>query len=160
MMPHPPLVAFHIFYQNRKRQTIDDLITGSNKTTWIKSTGNKLGKLADTIPGRVSGSGTIGYMKKSQIPRGKNVTYENMVCNYKPLKAEKCCVRLTIGGDCLVYNDETASPAASLLETKIMVNSTISNAKKGAWFMGIDIKDFFSTNTIATRKKRVFEGTF
>eukprot|EP00957_Ditylum_brightwellii_P134326 10240846-Ditylum_brightwellii.AAC.1 len=65
-MPHSSLVAFYIFDQHGKRQTIDDLITGSSKTTWIKSTGYKLGQLADGMPGRVSGSGTIGFIKKSQ----------------------------------------------------------------------------------------------
>ena len=49
-----------------------------------------------------------------------------------------------IGGDKLPYNDETSSPAADLLETKILLNSTISDAHKGARFMGIDIKIFFN----------------
>eukprot|EP00957_Ditylum_brightwellii_P034597 2623165-Ditylum_brightwellii.AAC.3 len=42
-----------------------------------------------------------------------------------------------------MYDDETASPAANLLETKLLINSTISDAFRGARFMGIDIKDFF-----------------
>ena len=33
-----------------------------------------------------------------------------------------------IGGDKLPYDDETASPDADLLETKILLNSTISDA--------------------------------
>eukprot|EP00957_Ditylum_brightwellii_P129459 9875436-Ditylum_brightwellii.AAC.1 len=65
-----------------------------------------------------------------------------MACDYRPLKQEKYRVRLTIGGDELVYDDETASPAASILETKIIVNSTIPDASKSAHFMGIDIMDF------------------
>ena len=62
-----------------------------------------------------------------------------MVCNYRPLKEEQFRVRLTIGGDKLLYNDETTSPTADILETKILLNSTISDAHKGAQFMGIDI---------------------
>eukprot|EP00957_Ditylum_brightwellii_P091780 6988341-Ditylum_brightwellii.AAC.1 len=42
-----------------------------------------------------------------------------------------------------MYDNGTASSAALLLETKIIINSTISDANKGAGFMGIDIKDFF-----------------
>ena len=38
---------------------------------------------------------------------------------------------------------DAGSPAANLLETKILVNSTISDARKGAWFMSADLKDFF-----------------
>eukprot|EP00957_Ditylum_brightwellii_P191260 14562884-Ditylum_brightwellii.AAC.1 len=66
-----------------------------------------------------------------------------MVCDYRPLKQEKYRIRLTIGGDRLMYGDETASLTALLIETKIIINSTISNASKGACSMGIDIKDFF-----------------
>eukprot|EP00957_Ditylum_brightwellii_P171621 13066004-Ditylum_brightwellii.AAC.1 len=61
-MPHPSLVAFHIFDQQGKKQTIDDLSNGTNQATWRKSTGNELGCPADGIPGRVNGSGTIGFI--------------------------------------------------------------------------------------------------
>jgi hypothetical protein len=91
----------------------------------------------------VEGSDTIDFIFKSEVPKGKKVTYANFVCDYCPLKAEQFCVRLTIGGDKLDYHDETASPAASLLETKLIINSTISDADKGARFICIDIKDFF-----------------
>ena len=66
-----------------------------------------------------------------------------MVCNYRPLKEEKYRVRLTIGGDKLEYDKDTASPTANLLDTKILINSTISDANCGARFMSLDIKDFF-----------------
>eukprot|EP00957_Ditylum_brightwellii_P111430 8498903-Ditylum_brightwellii.AAC.1 len=52
-------------------------------------------------------------------------------------------MRLTIGGSKLIYDNETASPAANLLETKFPINSTIYDANKGVRLMGIDIKDFF-----------------
>ena len=66
-----------------------------------------------------------------------------MVCNYRPLKEEKYRVRLTIGGDKLDYNQETASPTADLIDTKILINSTISDAHEGTQFMSVDIKDCF-----------------
>ena len=71
-----------------------------------------------------------------------------MVCNYWPLKTETFCVRLTIGGDKLQYKNKTTSPTADLLETKILLNSTISEAHKGARFMGIDIKNHFLMTTL------------
>ena len=52
-------------------------------------------------------------------------------------------MRLTLGGDKLDYFGETASPAENLLETKILINSVISDAEMGAKFMSLDIKDFF-----------------
>ena len=48
-----------------------------------------------------------------------------------------------MGGEKLTANQDTALPAASLTETKNLVNSTISDAHKGAKFMASDLKDFF-----------------
>ena len=50
---------------------------------------------------------------------------------------------MTIGGDKLEYADDTASPAASLIETKLLLNSVISDAHKGARFLTMDLKDHF-----------------
>ena len=66
-----------------------------------------------------------------------------MVCDVRPLKTEKFRVRLTVGGNHLQYPDDTASPAATLLETKLLLNSTISQSTQGARSMTLDIKDFF-----------------
>ena len=66
-----------------------------------------------------------------------------MVCDYRPNKSEPYRVRLTVRGDMLPYPDDAASPAASMLETKLLINSTISDADKGARFMTMDIKGFF-----------------
>ena len=66
-----------------------------------------------------------------------------MVCDYCLIKDKKYCVRLTIGGNKLDYDKETASPTANLLDTKILLNCTISDAYAGARFMNMDIKDCF-----------------
>ena len=52
-------------------------------------------------------------------------------------------MRLTVGGDRLSYPSDARSPAASLIEAKVLFNSTISDADKGARFISADIKDFF-----------------
>ena len=88
-------------------------------------------------------------------PYQKNVTYANMVCDYQPLKDKKYCMRLTIDKDKLDYNNDTASPTANLLDTKILLNSTISDAKNGARFMSADIKDCFFDDTTPTRRTRI-----
>ena len=67
-----------------------------------------------------------------------------MVCNYCPLKKEKYRVRLTVGGDKLEYSNDESSPAASMIDAKLLINSTISDSSKGSRFMTVDIKDFFS----------------
>ena len=66
-----------------------------------------------------------------------------MVCDYRPLKSDPFRVWLTLGGDKLEYIHDAASPAATLLESKMLFNSTISDAQKGAQFLTLDIKDFF-----------------
>ena len=65
-----------------------------------------------------------------------------MVCDYRPFKNEKYRVRLTVGDDRLQYPDDAASPAVSLLETKLLLNSTISQSAYGCHFLTMDIKDF------------------
>ena len=48
-----------------------------------------------------------------------------------------------VGGDKLTYDADTGSPAANLLETKLLFNSVISDAKKGARFASMDLMDMF-----------------
>jgi hypothetical protein len=48
-----------------------------------------------------------------------------------------------VGVDKLPYADDAGSPAASLLETKLIINSTISDSAKGARFLCADLKDHF-----------------
>ena len=69
--------------------------------------------------------------------------YATYVVDYIPLKNEQYRVRITVGGDKLIYLDDAGSLAANLMETKLLVNSTISDAKHGARFMSADIKDYF-----------------
>ena len=80
---------------------------------------------------------------ESEITPEKKVTYANMVCDFCPLKAQKYQVRLTVGGDCLEYMHDVTYPAASLIETKKLINSVISDSTRGARFFTLDIKDFF-----------------
>ena len=53
---------------------------------------------------------------------------------------------MVVGGDKLPYEQDSAAPAANLLETKILLNSTIS--QPGARFMTVDISNFFLSSTM------------
>ena len=68
---------------------------------------------------------------------------QNFIRDYRPLKTEPHRVRLTVGGDKLDCHYDAGSPAASLLEKKLISNSTISDARKGARFLSADLKDHF-----------------
>ena len=56
---------------------------------------------------------------------------------------------MTVRGNKLACRHDDGSPAADILETKIIINSNISNARKGSRFMFIDIKDHFLETPIA-----------
>ena len=83
---------------------------------------------------------TIDFIMKSEVPKNKRVTYATFVLAYRPQKLEKYRVRITVGGDRLEYADDAGSPATNMLETKILVNSTISDAKQGARMLCADIR--------------------
>ena len=76
----------------------------------------------------------------------KKVTYASFACDYHPLKDKKWRIRIVVGGDHLEYEHNSGSPAADMLETKILFNSVISDAKQGACFCSMDLKDMFLHN--------------
>jgi hypothetical protein len=135
--------AHHIFDSNGKKETIDTLLAGKDSDVWDRALSNEFGRLAQGIDDRVVATDTIDFIHKSAVPAHKIVTYGNCVCDYRPLKSEPYRVRLTVGGDKLPYDDDSGSPAASLLETKLIINSTISDSRRGARFLSADLKDHF-----------------
>jgi hypothetical protein len=50
---------------------------------------------------------------------------------------------MTAGGDQLDYPDNASSPAVAMLDAKLYINSTFSDAHKGARYLGIDIKTYY-----------------
>jgi hypothetical protein len=55
---------------------------------------------------------------------------------------------MTVGGDKLDAYQDVRSPAVSLIDTKLHLNSTILDAKHGARYCTGDIKDFFLGSTM------------
>jgi hypothetical protein len=133
----------HVYDESGRKETIDSLLNGKMKATWAIAISNELGRLSQGIQDRVVPTDTIDFIKKSEIPNNKKVTYANFICDYRPLKSEPYRVRLTVGGDKLECEYDAGSPAASLLESKLIINSTISDAHKGARFLSADLKDHF-----------------
>jgi hypothetical protein len=74
--------------------------------------------------------------------------YDKLVCDYKPNKTEKHRVRITVGGDRLNYNGETATPTADITTFKILINSTLST--KDAKMMMMDIKNYYFGTPLPT----------
>ena len=76
--------------------------------------------------------------------------YANFICDLRPLKDDTHRVRCTVGGNLLDYVDYPSSPAASLLDIKIHINSTISDAHQGARYATADIENFYLNNPMST----------
>ena len=134
----------HIFDENGKKLKVDDLLRGSNgPKRWIPAMSNEWGRLAQGNDAGVTATDTVDFVSFCEIPKHKKVTYTNFACDYRPLKEEKWRIRCVVGGDKLEWNDDTGSPATDMVETKILFNSVISEAKIGARFMSLDLKDMF-----------------
>ena len=110
---------------------------------WTISSANDFGRLAQGVGGRIKGTDTIQFIRKSDIPedRRKDVTYGRFVCNVRPEKAEPNRTRFTVGGDRINYPGEVATPTVEMLTAKLLFNSVISTP--GAKFMTMDISNFY-----------------
>ena len=133
----------HIYRPDGKKETIDSLLQGSDRVIWTRSLSNEWGRLAQGNDNNVAYTDTIDFIHQHEVPANRDITYATFVLDYRPLKSEPHRVRITVGGDKLTYLADAGSPAANMLETKILINSTISDAKRGARFMSADLKDFF-----------------
>ena len=73
-------------------------------------------------------------------------TYERIVCDILPQKAETHRTRLIVDGNLIKYPHNVRTPTSDILTVKCLLNSVIStpNAK----FCGSDIKAFISTHQL------------
>ena len=142
----------HIYNeQTGKRETLASVLQGPHKARWNQSLINELGRLAQggNDPNLPSND-CIEFIPFHQVPKHKKVTYGQFVLDYRPLKADPWRIRIVVGGDKLEYEFDAGSPAANLLETKLILNSVISDHKKhNSRFMTCDIKDFFLASPMA-----------
>jgi hypothetical protein len=107
-----------------------ELITKLRYTIkWMRSTANEINRLFDTH--------TIRFIRRSDIPKGRTVTYGSFVVDIKDHKDEKERTRLTIGGDHIEYPGDKSTLTAGLTTAKILINSVISTPS--AKFLVIDI---------------------
>jgi hypothetical protein len=115
-----------------------------HRETWSRAAANEfsrsfngVGKNADGTE-RVKGANTCHWIKKSQVPKGKRVTYARKVVAVRPEKEDINRVHITVGGNLLDYLGETSTEAASIETAKLLINSVLSTP--GARLGTIDIK--------------------
>ena len=75
------------------------------------------------------------------IPSDCTVTYTRIVVDFRTQKADPNRVRITAGGNLIVYPDELTTRTADLITTMIMCNSVLST--QGARYMCINIKNMY-----------------
>jgi hypothetical protein len=92
---------------------------------------------------QIVGNDTMFFIKPADVPAGRKVTYATHVCTMRPGKSEKYRVRMAVGGDRLDAYQDVRSPAVGVTDTKLHINSVISDAARGARYCTCDIKDFF-----------------
>jgi hypothetical protein len=98
----------------------------------MRSTANEINRLYNT--------NTIRFIRRSDIPKGRKVTYGSFVVDIKDHKDEKERTRITVGGDQIEYPGDKSTRTAGLTTAKILINSVISTPS--AKFLFIDIKNF------------------
>jgi hypothetical protein len=111
-----------------------ELITKSKyKIKWMRSTANEINRLYNM--------NTIRFIRRSDIPKGRKVTYGSFVVDIKDHKEDKERMRLTVGSDQIEYPGDKSTRTAGLTTAKILINSVISTF--GAKFLVIDINNFY-----------------
>jgi hypothetical protein len=114
---------------------------------WSRAAANEFGRLFNGVgknadgTQRIVGTNTCHWIRRSQVPRGKKVTYARTVVAIRTEKAEQKRVRITVGGDRLDYPGETSTDTALLDTTKLLINSVLSTP--GARMGAIDISNFY-----------------
>jgi hypothetical protein len=130
----PEMANAVIFPETGKSLKHQELITKLRyKIKWMRSTANEIIRLFNT--------NTIRFIRRSDIPKGRKVTYGSFVVDIKDHKEEKERTRLTVGGDQIEYPGDRSTRTAGLTTAKILINSVISTP--GAKFLVIDINNFY-----------------
>jgi hypothetical protein len=103
------------------------------KIQWMRSTANEINRLYNT--------NTIRFIRRAEIPKGREVTYGSFLVDIKDHKEERERTKLTVGGDQIEYPGDKSTRTAGITTATILINSVISN--QGAKFLVIDIQNFY-----------------
>jgi hypothetical protein len=104
---------------------------------WKRGFSNECGRLIQGIQD-IPGTDTCFFIKPTNIPKDRKITYGKIVCDYKPHKKEKKRVRLTVGRDILNYSGDVATYTADITTFKILINNTLSTEDAAMMMMDIN----------------------
>jgi hypothetical protein len=112
---------------------------------WQRDFGNESGRLFQGVQD-IPGTDTCFFIKLTNIPTDRNITYGKKICDYKAHKKEKERVQLTVDGDRLDYSSDVATSTDDITTLKILINSTVST--KDAAMMMMDSKNYYLGNPL------------
>ena len=95
-----------------------------------------------------TGTNTIKFIARKDVPVNRTVTYGRIVATICPAKAKTHRVRLTVGGDRIYYASDKSTPTADLSIIKTLLNYTISTTN--ANFFTVDVNNFYLNTPIST----------
>ena len=112
------------------------------KEVWKTGFVKEWGSLAqgDNRTGKI-GTNTFKILCPDQVllvPNDRVVTYANIVVDYRPRKEDPNRVRITSGGNFIIYPGKLTTRTADITTSKILWNSVLST--KNAKYMCLDIK--------------------
>jgi hypothetical protein len=131
-----------------KMEEYRKLAKGKDKKNWNNGMFNELARLAQGSKAQhKTGTDTVFFKHPKSLPKNKKATYARIVANYRPQKADPYHIRITVGGDQLIYAGETFTPNADITTAKTLFNSVLST--QDGRFLGIDLKDFYLGTDLA-----------
>ncbi len=85
----------HIYNEKTgKRETIDSLLNSPTRDVWIRAISNEWGRLAQGNNEGVVYQDAIDFISKNDVPKDRDITYAQFVCDHRPLKSEPWRVRI------------------------------------------------------------------
>jgi hypothetical protein len=104
------------------------------REAWSISASNEFGHLAQGVGGRVKGTDTIIFIRKSevQVDRFKDVTYIRMVCQVHTEKKEPNQSRTTVGANLINCDEDVRTPTADLLLIKISLTASFQRREQSS----------------------------
>jgi hypothetical protein len=84
------------------------------------------------------GTDTCFFIELTNIPKDRKIAYGKIVCDNKPHKKEKECVRLTVREDRLDYSGDITTSTADITTLKILINITLSTNDAAMMMMVIN----------------------
>ncbi|MEM1009355.1 MAG: hypothetical protein AAGJ35_10145, partial [Myxococcota bacterium] len=120
------LLGYAINPDTGKAAGYKELLCSSHGHLWSRSASKEFRHLFDgnkTIP---SGTKTMTFIHKDEIPANKRCTYLQIVCAYRPEKEDPNRIRVTAGGNLVEYHSSLTTKTAELTTVKTHWNSVIS----------------------------------